>query len=76
MSSNATTNIRRSVRQAIPHVEWIDGHGEWALIAWCDVPTVTLWPSEAEATQALERLHYCGHACRRSGRNHEVRKFS
>jgi len=57
------------MRCAIPNAEWIDGEGEWALIAWCRVPTVTLWPDQTSAQDALDRLGPCGGFCHR---RHEV----
>ena len=54
---------------AIPRVAWVEGDGDYALITWCNVPAVSLWPT-AEAAQAkLDGLGSCGHSCRR---NHEV----
>lgn len=48
-------------------VEWVDGDGPHALLAWCDVLTITLWQDLADAVAAkrgIDRLA-CGHACRR-----------
>lgn len=44
---------------------WVTGEGEYALIAWCDVPTVSLY---SEVADALKQMHLidstaCGHAC-------------
>lgn len=57
------------MRCALPGAAWIDGEGEWALIAWCRAPTVTLWPDQASALDALGRLGACGGFCQR---RHEV----
>lgn len=50
---------------------WVAGEGQYALIAWCDVPTVTLYDdiAEAEKQKSIIDSTACGHACRRS---HEV----
>ena len=34
--------------------EWITGNGQFALLAWCRVLTVTLWPTRAEAEEQKE----------------------
>lgn len=56
---------------AIRNLEWVAGDGNFALIAWCSVPTITLHPTLSEADEALLNLNkiVCGHAC--TGR-HEV----
>ena len=50
---------------------WITGDGRYALLAYCDVLTVTLWddPTEAEERKAFIDQYQCGHAC--TGR-HEI----
>ena len=61
--------FNRFARCAVGRVEWVDGEGPYAVIAWCQVPTITLWPTQAEAERVCNGLTYCGHAC--SG-HHEV----
>lgn len=56
------------IRCAIPRHAWVSGHGNVALIAWCDVPSISLWPDADSAEHALADLR-CGHAC--TG-NHEL----
>jgi hypothetical protein len=59
------------MRCAIVGLEWIDGKGTYACIAWCHVPTVTLHETENEAQKAKERIDRtaCGSRCLRK---HEV----
>lgn len=56
---------------AIPNACWIVGDGPYALIAWCRVPSVTLWRTlaEAEASKTDIDRHSCGGMC--NGR-HEI----
>lgn len=63
---------RASVAECrIPDAAWISGSGEWALIAWCRVPTVTLWDTRDEAETAMRLIDAtgCGGNC---GRVHEI----
>jgi len=50
---------------------WIDGDGQFALLAWCRVLTVTLWPTRAEAEKQKKVIDEtaCGGGC--TG-NHEI----
>jgi hypothetical protein len=61
------------MRCAIPRAAWVDGIGNFALIAWCDVPTVTLWKelAAAENQKAIIDRTGCGGRC--SGRHQIVR---
>ena len=50
---------------------WIDGDGQFALLAWCKVLTVTLWSTRAkteEQKKVIDELA-CGGGC--TG-NHEI----
>jgi|GEM_PF-2526319 len=62
---------RTFLQCAIPRLAWVAGSGSYALIAWCKVPTVTLYPSLADALEGAEVIATggCGGRCR--GR-HEV----
>jgi hypothetical protein len=56
---------------AIPKAAWVAGRGEYALIAWCRVPTVTLWDdlADAEHQKAVIDQTGCGGLC---SRRHEI----
>jgi hypothetical protein len=66
---------RAHVRCSIPRVEWIVGDGEYAVIAWCGVPTVTLHAEHAAALDAHTFITElgCGGSCVRA---HEIRRVS
>jgi hypothetical protein len=51
---------------AIPRAAWVDGDGPYAVIAWCRVPTVTLWRELADAERAKATIDHsaCGGLCR------------
>lgn len=51
--------------------EWITGNGQFALLAWCKVLTVTLWSTTAEAEENKKFIDEmaCGGGCTR---NHEI----
>lgn len=51
--------------------EWITGNGKYALLAHCDVLTITLWPTYEEAirSKAFIDKFACGHACYK---HHEI----
>lgn len=51
--------------------EWITGNGQFALLAWCRVLTVTLWSTMAEAEENKKFIDEmaCGGGCTR---NHEI----
>ena len=54
-----------------PRLAWCVGAGDYALIAWCGSPTITLWPEPTQARDAEHLLHLkgCRTDCRRA---HEV----
>jgi hypothetical protein len=58
-------------RRKWPAAEWIIGDGHYASVARCDVTTVMLFPTPAEAGRAKALIDRtgCGHACRRE---HEI----
>lgn len=64
-------SARTFLRCAFPRAAWCTGKGDYALIAWCNVPTITLWrtPEEAEDQKAAIDAAACGGRCRRQ---HEV----
>ena len=51
--------------------EWIQGDGQFALLAWCRVLTVTLWSTMVEAEEKKKFIDKmaCGGGCTR---NHEI----
>lgn len=51
--------------------EWITGDGQFALLAWCRVLTVSLWPTMAEAGEQKKFIDEggCGGLC---SRKHEI----
>jgi hypothetical protein len=53
-------------RRRWPAAEWIIGNGQYASVAYCDVTTVMLFSTQAEAerAQAFIRRVGCGHVCR------------
>lgn len=55
-----------AARRKWPAAEWIIGDGRYASVARCDVTTVMLFatPAEAERAKALIDRTGCGHACR------------
>jgi hypothetical protein len=61
--------FKRFVECAIPRAVWVEGEGPYAVISWCNVPAVTLWPTAEKARNVLDSLAMCGHHC--TG-NHEV----
>jgi len=50
---------------------WIDGNGQFAILAWCRVLTVSLWPTKVEAEKEKKVVDEtaCGGGC--TG-NHEI----
>ena len=62
---------RALMKCAVPRAAWVAGSGEFALIAWCGEPTITLWGRAAEAEEQREMLAGtgCGGRCTR---RHEV----
>ena len=73
MTTWTTCRCRRSHKSArgflrckLPALKWCTGAGDWALIAWCGNPTITLWPTHTEAADMGNLLHAirCGRSCR------------
>ena len=62
---------RTFLRCAIRGLSWVEGAGEYAVVAWCRTPTITLWPKPDLAHAALTELNAlaCGGRC--TGR-HEI----
>lgn len=56
---------------AIPRAVWVQGDGPYALIAWCKVPSVTLWHTYEEALKSKRLIDNdaCGSRCRN---DHEI----
>ena len=50
---------------------WIDGDGQFAVLAWCRVLTVSLWPTMVQAEKSKQFIDElaCGGYCTR---NHEI----
>lgn len=67
--SSIHRTYNRLARCMIRRVAWVSGEGPYALIAWCRVPTVTLYETPERAHAALEALGACGGHCTR---RHEV----
>ncbi len=46
---------------------WVSGEGEWAVLAWCRVLSVSLWPSLEDTQSALAEISLpksvCGGRC-------------
>lgn len=63
------------IKCALPTLSWVAGVGDYAVVAWCRVPTVTLWPTPTLAESSLRELNAlrCGGRC--TGR-HEVIQIS
>lgn len=59
---------RTFVKCAIRRLEWVHGHGPFAVISWCRYRTVTLHPTLEAATAALSLIDggACGGRCRRA----------
>lgn len=57
--------VRTFLKCAIPHHAWISGKGDIAVIAWCRIPTVTLWTNEADALKSKTMIDdtACGGRC-------------
>lgn len=58
---------RTFMRCAVPRAAWVSGQGRYAVIAWCRVPTVTLWRTPEEAQRARRQIDStgCGGGCSR-----------
>lgn len=68
-SQHRTT--RTFIKCAIRRLEWVHGTGNLALIAWCRVPTVTLYSDVTDAESAKRMIDGggCGGGC---NRRHEI----
>lgn len=57
-----------------PKAEWIEGEGRYGCLAFCDVLTIKLWPTKAEAEQAKASIDSgkCGGKC---VKNHKLWTF-
>lgn len=57
-----------------PEAEWIDGNGQYALLAHCGDLTITLWPTMQEAEKSKRSIDEtgCGHDCYEDGYDHEI----
>lgn len=57
---------RTFMKCAIRRAAWVQGEGPYALIAWCGVPTVTLYESRELAEFFEEQIdrYACGHLCK------------
>ncbi|OAV63122.1 hypothetical protein [Enteractinococcus helveticum] len=64
---------RTFLKCAIPRNAWISGTGNIAVIAWCRVPTITLWGNEVDAYRAKKMIDdsACGGNC---NRRHDIVK--
>src|SRR5688572_7354114 len=69
--SSAHRTYKKFAECAIRRVEWVEGEGPIALIAWCRVPTVTLHETMESAESAKRSIDEtaCGGFC---VRNHEI----
>lgn len=58
-------NARTFLNCAVPENIWILGSGDYALIAWCQYPSISLWPTveEAEKKKAFIDKTRCGGQC-------------
>lgn len=56
---------RTFVKCSIRRLEWVHGTGQIALIAWCRVPTVTLYRDADDALNAKQMIDGggCGGQC-------------
>lgn len=53
------------LRCAIRNLAWCSGSGVFGVIAWCRIPTATLWGTAEEAHSALDQVSAtgCGGRC-------------
>ena len=65
------TWLKEAKRRWGKKAEWIQGDGQFALLAWCRVLTVTLWSTreEAEKQKGFIDEYACGGGCTRQ---HEI----
>lgn len=63
--SRAHRTAETFLRCAIRGTAWIEGDGEFALVAWCRQPTITLFGDPAGAETQLRTLNAtgCGGRC-------------
>lgn len=66
-------SARTFLNCAIPRAAWIQGSGDYALIAWCRVPTISLWSNPEDAAPAMSMIAATGCGGRCSGRHELVR---
>lgn len=59
--------VKTFLKCAIPKVNFLHGRGHIAVIAWCRVPTVSLWTHAHDAAEAKRMIDdsACGGLCRR-----------
>lgn len=64
-------STRTFLKCAIPNNAWVAGQGHIAVIAWCRIPTVTLWANLEDALQSKSMIDdtACGGRCIR---HHEL----
>lgn len=62
-----TINYARAAKRIWKPVEWVHGDGPVAVVAFCKVTTVTLWPDtdQAEASREFIDRFGCGGGCYR-----------
>lgn len=65
---NCTANHRtwKALKSCLwPRAAWVAGAGQWAVVAYCRVTTVTLWEDEGEARAAMGTIDAaaCGGMC-------------
>lgn len=58
-------DVRTLAKCMFRRAAWITGSGPYALLAWCDVLTVTLHATPEDAQPFLDQIDDtgCGHAC-------------
>jgi hypothetical protein len=58
-------NYRGVAKCRWKHAEWIEGEGQFALLAHCRVLSVTLWPTLEEAKNSKSEIDAsgCGGSC-------------
>ena len=63
--------LKEAKRRWGKKAEWIVGNGQFALLAWCRVLTITLWSTreEAEKQKRIIDEFACGGFC---NRQHEI----
>jgi hypothetical protein len=63
--------FRAEARRRWPGAEWIYGEGPFALLAHCEILTITLHDTRAKAEEAKRAIDetFCGHTC---NKQHEI----